>query len=81
MPAPPAVPYTQQTPDQRGRMAARSADMTHAQADAGIGAGGLGLATWAGSISDVLQVVILLLTIVLLAYRIRNARDRAKDED
>ena len=47
--------------------------------DAGVAGGGLGLATWAGAISDLLQLVILLLTVVLLAYRIRNARDRASD--
>lgn len=47
--------------------------------DAGIAGGGLGLATWAGSINDVLQTAILALTVILLIYRIRNARDRAKD--
>jgi hypothetical protein len=49
--------------------------------DAGVAGGGLGLATWAGSISEALQIIILALTVVLLAYRIRNARNRVKGED
>ncbi|TWA73373.1 hypothetical protein FBZ85_11665 [Azospirillum brasilense] len=55
--------------------------MTPAYGDAGVGGGGLVAATWAGTVNDALQLVILLLTIVLLAYRIRNARNRAKGED
>ncbi len=48
--------------------------------DAGVAGGGVGLATWAGAISNLLQLVILLLTVVLLAYRIRNARNRVPSE-
>ena len=48
--------------------------------DAGIAGGGLGLAAYAGAINDILQGIILLLTIVLLAYRIRNARSRANED-
>jgi len=42
--------------------------------DAGVSAGGLSLAAVAASISDVLQLVILILTVVLLLFRIGNAR-------
>lgn len=60
---------------------AGSSPMPAISTDAGVAGGGLGLATWAGSISDLLQVVILVLTIVLLSYRIRNARDRKRGDE
>ncbi|WP_169054907.1 hypothetical protein [Azospirillum sp. TSA2s] len=48
--------------------------------DVGYAGGGLSLAAWLGTISAVLQIIILGLTIALLAYRIRNARARDRSE-
>lgn len=51
----------------------------HTLTDLAIPTSGLSIASLLGTVSDALQLVILCLTIVLLLYRVRNAR-RGKGE-
>lgn len=46
----------------------------HTLTDVAIPTGGLSIASLIGTVSDALQLIILILTIVLLIYRVRNAR-------
>ena len=49
--------------------------------DAGLGFGGISLSQLASQLDKILGAIVLVLTIVLLVYRIRNERQRLKNGD